>query len=269
MSLGKRLGLQLVCKVHSRLAPLLRFYSVFCVGSVFSNFGALGPSFVFVFYFCLKSGIRGSRFGTFVRLFGLPGSFLGLPGLLAGGAWASWGASSGFLGISAAFWWLPGASWASFRFPLDLHSHSGLSQVPYRCTLAEPKIKKEVESFICGFVAGAAGAAGGVEQFAFPLAGGAAAAGGVPKCTLHLFPPCRWRRRRWWGPQMHCAKFPLACGAAAAGGVPKCIFVFVSPCLRRRRRRWGPQMRFAFVSPCLRRRRRRWVPQMRLGILSN
>ena len=43
--LKKRLWLEHVCKVRSRLALLLRFYSVFCVGADFGSLGLFGRIF--------------------------------------------------------------------------------------------------------------------------------------------------------------------------------------------------------------------------------
>ena len=44
-NLKKRLWLEHVCKVRSRLALLLRFYSVFCVGVDFGSLGLCGRIF--------------------------------------------------------------------------------------------------------------------------------------------------------------------------------------------------------------------------------
>ena len=44
-NLKKRLWLEHVCKVRSRLALLLRFYSVFCVGADFRSLGLFGRIF--------------------------------------------------------------------------------------------------------------------------------------------------------------------------------------------------------------------------------
>ena len=44
-NLKKRLWLEHVCKVRSRLALLLRFYSVFCVGADFGSLGLFGRIF--------------------------------------------------------------------------------------------------------------------------------------------------------------------------------------------------------------------------------
>ena len=51
MNLKKRMWLEHVCKVCSRLVLLLRFYSVFCVGPLFGHLGALVPILVFFFTF--------------------------------------------------------------------------------------------------------------------------------------------------------------------------------------------------------------------------
>ena len=60
-NLKKRLWLEHVCKVRSRLALLLRLYSVFCVEAVLGSLGLLGLIFVvffWVFTAFVENGVR-------------------------------------------------------------------------------------------------------------------------------------------------------------------------------------------------------------------
>ena len=118
----KRLWLEHVCKVCSRLVLLLRFYSVFCVGPVFGHLAHWDPFwslFLDLFRLCDSRVSFESFLGGLPRRAGAFWGRLGLPGA----SWDSFGVFWRFLGPPVllepfrASWGhlgLPGASRDSF-----------------------------------------------------------------------------------------------------------------------------------------------------------
>ena len=101
--------LEHVSKVCSRLALLLRFYSVFDVGAVFGNFRALDP-ILDTFIDWSETWYSWLLFWSSWGLSGLAGAlFLGLL-VSAAAFWGILALSGGFLGLSWSFLWSSGVS---------------------------------------------------------------------------------------------------------------------------------------------------------------